>query len=162
MSYGHDFTISEKLLDNLSHKKYDCGGYATLVRHMVTLVGSCERHGFLEYYMSCALFMYMLQGHLMQWCATLPKKSIHSLVHLAEEIDHSFNHFDHEALDQEILKLRKPLDESVDKFCTCFCNIAYQFPQDEIDWEFLYGRAEYLLHISESCSTHFSDGVVPS
>lgn len=97
MSYGNDFAISEKLSDNLSHKTYDGGGYTTLVR--IAVIASCKRHGFFEEYMSNTLFIYMLQGHLMHWCATLPKKSIHSLVHLVAEIDCAFNHLDHEALD---------------------------------------------------------------
>ena len=96
----------------------------------------------------------------MHWCATLPKKYIHSLVHLVIEIDLDFNHFDHEALDQENLKLQKSPRESLDQFYTRFCNIAYQFHEDEIDWEFLYGRFEYLLCISKHSSEHFGYGAV--
>jgi len=77
----------------------------------------------------------------------LPKKSIHFLAHLVAKIDRAFNHFNHKALDQEILKLQKVPNESVDQFYTHFCNLAYRFPEDEIDWEFLYGRFEYLLRI---------------
>jgi len=89
----------------LSNETYDGGGYAALFMLVVDVIGSCERHGLFEEYMSCALFIYTLQQHLMHWCATLPEKSIHSLVHLVIEIDYAFNHFDHEALDQEIMKL---------------------------------------------------------
>jgi len=116
MSYGNDFIILEKLSDNLSHEIYDGGGYTALVRLTVSIIGSCKIHGLFEEYMSCVLFIYTLQGHLTHWCATLPKKYIDSLVHLVREIDRTFNHFDHEALDQEILKLLKSLDESVDQF----------------------------------------------
>jgi len=49
----------------------------------------------------------------MHWCATLPKKYIHSLAHMVTEIDRDFNQFNHKSLDQEILKLRKALDESI-------------------------------------------------
>ena len=63
----------------------------------------------------------------------LPKKSIHSLAHLVVEIDYDFNHFNHKALNQEILKLQKAPDEFVDQLYTRFCNLAYQFPEDEID-----------------------------
>ena len=63
MSYGNDFIILEKLSDNLSHKTFDGGGYIALVRHTVDVVGSCERHGFFEEYMRCAMLVYMLQGH---------------------------------------------------------------------------------------------------
>jgi len=73
-------------------------------------------------------------------CATLPEKSIHSLAHLVTEIDCPFNHFNHKQLNQEILKLQKALDESIDQLYKRFCNLAYQFPKDVIDWEFLYGR----------------------
>ena len=155
MSSGNDFIISENLSDNLSHKTYDDGGYTALVRFAVSIIGSCKRHGLFEEYLSYTSFIYTLQGHLMHWCATLPEKSIHSLVHLVREIDHAFNHFDHEALDQEIMKLRKAPDEFVDQFYTRFCNLAYQFLEDEIDWEFLYGRFEYLLHISQCYLAHF-------
>ncbi len=106
-------------------KKFDGGGYVALVRHMVNIVGSCERHGFFEEYMSCALFIYTLQGNLMHWCATLPEKSIHSLVHLVAVIYRAFSHFNYQALDKEILKLRKAPDESVEQFYIHFCNIAY-------------------------------------
>ena len=103
--YGNNFTILEELLDDLSNETYDGGGYAALVRLTVGVIGSCERHGLFEEYMRCALFISTLQGHLMHSCVTLPEKYIHSLVHLVREIDSAFNHFDHEALDQEILKL---------------------------------------------------------
>jgi len=53
MPYGNDFIIPKKFLDNLSHKAFDGGGYVALVRHAVDVVGSCERHGFFEEYMSC-------------------------------------------------------------------------------------------------------------
>jgi len=105
VSYGNEFIISEELSDNLSHKTYDGGGHIALVMHAVGFVGSCERHGIFEEYMTCVLFIYMLRGHPMHWCATLPKKSIHSLAHLVAEIDCAFNHFNHKELDQEILKL---------------------------------------------------------
>jgi len=81
---------------------------------MVGFVGSCERHGFFEEYMSCALFIYMLQGNPMHWCATLPEKSIHSLACLVTEIDSAFDHFDRKALNKEIMKLQKAPDESVE------------------------------------------------
>ena len=48
-----------------------------MVRHMVGVIGSCERHGFFEEYMSCTLFIYTLRGNPMHWCAMLPKKAIH-------------------------------------------------------------------------------------
>ena len=89
-----------------------------MVRHAVGVVGSYERHGIFEEYMTCTLFVYMLRGHPMHWCATLPEKYIHSLAHLVAEIDRDFNHFNHKALDQEILKLRKAPDESIEQFCT--------------------------------------------
>ena len=136
MSYGNDFIISEELLDNLSHKTYDGGDHVALVRHAIGVVGLCERHGIFEEYMTCVLFIYTLRGHPLHWCATLPKKSIHSIAHVVAEIYHDFNHFNHKALDQEILKLQKALnkeimklrktpDEYVDQFYTCFCNLAY-------------------------------------
>lgn len=170
MYYGNDFIFLEKLLDNLSLKKFDGGGYVALVRHAVRIVGSCERHGFFEEYMSCVLFIYTLRGNPMHWCATLPKKSIHSLAQLVAEIDRAFNHFDCKALNQEILKLRKEPDESVEQFHTCFCNLACQFPEDDIDWEFLDRRFEYLLYISKNLQflkslesrSYFGDGIVKS
>ncbi len=105
MSYGNNFEILEELLDNLLHKTYDGGGYVALVRYAVDIVGSCERHGIFEEYMSYALFVYTLRGHPMHWCAMLPGKSIHSLAHLVAKIDCAFNHFNHKAPDQEVLKL---------------------------------------------------------
>jgi len=90
---------------------------------------------------------------------------------LVAEIDRDFNHFDHKALNKEIMKLQKAPDESVEQCHTCFCNLAYRFPEDEIDWEFIDGIFEYLLYVSEnpqflksfeSCSTHFGDGVAQS
>ncbi len=36
------------------------GGYIDLVRHMVDVVGSCERHGIFEECMAYALFDYTL------------------------------------------------------------------------------------------------------
>ena len=85
----------------------------------------------------------------MHWCALLPKKSIHSLSHLFAKIESAFNHFDCKALNEEIMKLWKAPDESVEKVYMRFCNFAYRFPKDEIDWEFLNGRFEYLLRIFE-------------
>jgi len=102
MSYGNDFIISEQLVDKLSYKTFDGGGYVALVRHMVGIIGSCEIHGFLEEYMSYALFIYTLRGHPMHWCATLAEKSIHSLAHLVTEIDCVFNHYGCKALNKEI------------------------------------------------------------
>ena len=162
ISYGNNFIILKNLSNNLSHKTFDGGGYISLVRHVVDIVGSCEIHGIFDEYITCTMFIYMLRGHPMHSCATLPENSIHSLSHLVAEIDHAFKHFDHEALDQEIMKLRKELDEFVDQFYTRFCNLSYRFPEDEIDWQFLYGIFEYLLRISEPRSTHFGDGVVQS
>lgn len=98
----------------------------------------------------------------MHWCATLPENSIHSLTHLVAEIDRAFNHFNYKALNKEILELGKGPDESIEQFYTRFCNIAYRFPQDDIDWEFLDGRFEYLLHIYEPRSAHFGDGATQS
>ena len=81
---------------------------------------------------------------------------------MVAKIDCAFNQFNHKSLDQEILKLWKAPIEYVDQFYTRFCNIAYQFPEDEIDWEFLYGRFEYLFCISEPYSAHFDDGATQS
>ena len=86
----------------------------------------------------------------MHWCSMLPKKSIHSHACLVAEIDHDFNHFDHKALNKEILKLQKAPNEFVEQFHTCFYNLAYRFPEDDIDWKFLDGRFEYLLYIFEN------------
>ena len=83
-------------------------------------------------------------------CAILPEKYIHSLTQLIKEISDSFYHFDDQALNKEILKLRKAPDESIELFHTLFCNISYQFPKDEIDWEFLDGRFTYLIYISDN------------
>jgi len=58
MSHGNEFIILENLLDNLSHKTYDGGGHVAFVRHAVGIVGSCERHGIFEEYMTCVLFIY--------------------------------------------------------------------------------------------------------
>ena len=128
MSYGNNFIISENLSDNFSHKTYDGGGHIALVRHVDDIVGSCERQGFFEEYMSCTLFVYMLRGYPMHWCATLPKKSIHSLAHLVAEIDCDFNHFKYQALNIEILELRKApcwLDGAWARFRSV---LAKQFP----------------------------------
>jgi len=114
MSYGNDFIVSEKLSDNLSHKAYNGGGNIVLVRHAVNVVGSCKRHGIFEEYMTHTLFIYMLRGHPMHWCATLPEKYTHSLAHLVAEIHCAFNHFNCKSLDQEIMKLRKAPNESVE------------------------------------------------
>lgn len=65
MSYGNDFIMSKELLDDLSHETYDGGGYRALVRLAGTIIGSCERYGFFEEYMSHTLFIYMLPGNLM-------------------------------------------------------------------------------------------------
>jgi len=65
MSYGNDFIILEKFSDNLSHKTFDGGGHVALVRHVVGIVDTCERHGIFQEYMSSALFVYTLQGHPM-------------------------------------------------------------------------------------------------
>jgi len=105
-------------------KTYDGGGHVALVRHVISFVGSCKRYEIFEDYMNCALFTCMLQGNLMHWCATLVEKSIHSLSHLVVEIYHAFIHFDHKALNKEILTLRKAPDESIEEFHTCSFNLA--------------------------------------
>ena len=69
----------------------------------------------------------------MHYCAMLPEKYIHSLVHQVKEIDCAFNHFSYQAINKEIMELRKEPDESVEQFYTCFCNLAYRFPKDDID-----------------------------
>jgi len=56
MSYGNNFEISEELWNNLPGKTYDGGGRVALVRHVIGVVGSCERHEIFEDYMTCALF----------------------------------------------------------------------------------------------------------
>lgn len=169
MSYENNFIISKNLSDNLSHKAYDGWAYRALVRHMVNVVGSCERHGLFEEYMTYVLFVYTLPGYPMHCCATLPEKYIHSLSHLATKIDHYFNHFNHKALAKEIMELWKAPDESIEYFHTHFCNLSCQFLEDEIDWEFLKVIFEYLLYISknpqflksfESFSACFGDGAV--
>jgi len=129
----------------LSCKTHDGGGQVALVRHTVGIVGSFERHEIFEVYMTCAFFAYTLRGHPLHWHATLPKKSIHYFHHLIAEIDHAFNHFDRKSLNKEILKLRKAPNESIEQFYMCFHNLAYRFPEDEIDWKFLNGRFNHLL-----------------
>jgi len=57
MSYGNDFIILENLSDTLSHKTYNVGGYVSLVRHVIDIVGSCEKHGIFKEYMTCTLFI---------------------------------------------------------------------------------------------------------
>ena len=96
-----------------------------MVRHVVDIVGSCERHGIFEEYMTCALSAYTLRGNPMHWCATLLEKSIHSLSHMVTEIDHAFNNFNRKELNKEIMELRKALDESIEQFHTHFCNLTY-------------------------------------
>ena len=86
----------------------------------------------------------------MLWCATLPENSIHSLFHLVPKIDRDFKQFDCKALNKEALKIGKAPDKSFEQCYTCFCNIAYRFPKDDIDWEFRDGIFEYLLYISEN------------
>lgn len=142
-----------------------------MARHIVGVVGSCERHEIFEDYMTCAFFAYMLRGHPLHWYAKLSKKYIHSFHHLITEIGHAFNHFDHKSLNEEIMKLQKALDESLEQFYMHFHNLAYQFLEDKIDWELLNGRFNHLLYISENiqllesfepCSTYFGDGDVQS
>jgi len=100
MSYEKNFIILKRLSDNFCHKTFDGGGYVALVKHVVGIVGLCERHGFFEKYMSYTLFIYKLRGHPMHWCATVPEKSIHSLSHLVAVIDNAFNHYEHKALNK--------------------------------------------------------------
>lgn len=48
------------------------------------------------------------------------------------------------------MELYKAPDESIEQFHTCFCNLAYRFPEDEIYWGLLDGRFNYLIYISEN------------
>ena len=89
----------------MSRNTYDGEGVASLLRHIVGVVGSYERHGIQEGYITCVLFTYTLRGHPLLWCDTLPEKYIHSLTHLVAEIDRAFNHFNYKELNQEILEL---------------------------------------------------------
>lgn len=95
-------------------------------------------------------YSHTLWGHPLHWCATLLENCIHSLTQLIAEIKHAFHHFDHQALNKEIMKLRKAPNESFENFNTRFCNLTYLFLEDEIDCEFLDGRFKYLIYISKN------------
>lgn len=125
-------------------------GRTTWCRHSVVFARLCDSDKIREVYVICTLFTFTLRGYPLQWLITLPNKSIHSFGHFVIELVDAFHHFDHQALNIEILKLQKAPDESVEKFHIRFLNLAFCFPEDEIDWEFLDGRFKYLLHISEN------------
>ncbi len=62
MSYGNDFEILEDLWNNLSCKTYDGGYWVALVRHMVGVVGCCERNEIFDDYMTYALLHARFKG----------------------------------------------------------------------------------------------------
>jgi len=66
----------------------------------MALVVIYQKYKIREDYMRCALFAHTLQGKLLDWCATLPKKFIHSITQFIEEISEDFHRFDHQALNK--------------------------------------------------------------
>ena len=65
-------------------------------------------------------------------------------------MDCASHHFDLKALNKKILELWKALDVSLLQFWEQFCNLTFQFPEDEIGWKFLRERFQYLIDISEN------------
>lgn len=69
---------------------------------------------------------------------------------MIKELGGAFYHYDCKALNKKNLELRKEPDESIMQFWDFFCNLAFQIPEDEVDWKFLKEYFQYLLHISQN------------
>jgi len=62
-------------------------------------------------------------------------------------------------LNKKILELHKAPDESIWQFWEHFQNLAFQIPEDDVNWKFLRERFQHLLHISEN--THELESFEP-
>lgn len=95
LSYGNDFEVSEDLWNDLLRNTYDGEGRVAWLRHRATFVAFCVRHEIHEDYIACSLFAFMLRGHALQWCVTLPATYIHSFNQFIEELARAFHHYNH-------------------------------------------------------------------
>lgn len=67
----------------------------------------------------------------------LPATSFHSYDQMIRELAHAFYCYNQKSLTKKFLELWKAPDESHMQFWTRFCNLLFQIPGDEIDWNFL-------------------------
>lgn len=112
-SHAHDFQVLEYVIDDLSQINYSDEGRATLLRHEVSFLSFYQRNEVPSNDIACGLFTYMFEGHVDQWCHTLPIASTHLFDHMIGDLIHAFYRYECKALNRKILKLWKPPDESI-------------------------------------------------
>jgi len=94
------------------------------------------------------LFFLTLEGRVNQWCNTLPLSSIHYFEHLIKELHLEFDSYDYQDVLKIINELRMKYNESIEVFFNQFLHFCYEFPKEDIDWDFFKQKFEHLVHIS--------------
>jgi len=135
-------------IDDLSQFKFDSEGDTSITENASLFLKFCEHYEIECEYVACILFCLTLEGKFNRWCHTLPPASIYSFEHLIKELHLIFDRYDYKDVLKIINQLIMKPNESTEDFANQFLHLCYEFPKEEIDWDFFKQKFECLVHLS--------------
>jgi len=73
---------------------------------------------------------------------------MHSFENLVKELYLAFEKYDYKFVYNKIMHLRKAPDESLNYFHNRFIHFCFEFSEDDINWNFMKEKFEFLVYIS--------------
>jgi len=135
------------IINDLSNLKFDGDGGTTIPEHIVRVFKFCTKHNIHCEDTACRLFILTFKAHVKEWYHPLPITSIHSFEHLVKELYRTFGMYDYKSIFKKIMRLRKSPDESLDDFHDHFNNFCFEFSENDINWNLMKEKFEFLVHI---------------
>ena len=133
--YEPIYYISDELMYHLSQLTFDGENGVSITQHFSDFFGKCYEID--DEGLMCFLFFLTLEGRAKQWCCTLLKSSIHSFEQLASELQQAFQRYNFQSVLIKLNDIRMEPQEPLDEFSIRFVHYCFEFPERDVDWNFL-------------------------
>jgi len=87
------------------------------------------------------------EGHVKRWYHTLSAALIHSFDQLVKELHKEFDMYDYQDVLKRINQLIMKPNESIKDLYDHFLNLCYEFPEENMDWDFFKQNFKCLVHM---------------
>lgn len=132
----------------MSCLKLDGQGTTTILDYIIEFIQFCFSSGVYFEEILARLSSLTLDGHAKQWCYSLPTTYSSYFKHLVNGLCHVFYKYEYQDNLNEIDQLRMESNESLEHFTNRFLHLCYEFPDEDVDWQFLDEKLCFLVRMS--------------
>jgi len=144
----YQFSIPDEPLYHLSQLKFDGEDGTSIIEHISIFFKFYESYEIIYEESACVLFFLTLEGHVNQWCHTLPPTSIHSLHQFVGDLHQAFDRYNYPYVCKRINLLTMKPKESIEDFSDRFLYLYCQISEEDMNQYFLKQEFECLVLIS--------------